>query len=114
MIARIWTARTTPAQAPQYADYLRTHVFNQLGGIDGHIQSLLLQRHADAVVDVQVITFWRSLDAIRAFSGADVEAAVVTDTAKALLLDFDRRARHFEVAGALFDSAIPDSVISFR
>ena len=110
MIARIWTARTTPALAPQYADYLRTHVFNQLRGIDGHLQSILLQRQIDAVVEVQVITFWRSLDSIRAFSGADVEAAVVTDTAQALLLDFDRRARHFEVAQA--DGALGAQAIS--
>jgi heme-degrading monooxygenase HmoA len=100
MIARIWTARTTPAQAAQYADYLRTHVFTQLRGIEGHLQSLLLQRDVNGVIEVQVLTFWRSLDVIRAFSGADVEAAVVTDTAKALLVDFDQRARHFEVVQA--------------
>jgi heme-degrading monooxygenase HmoA len=100
MIARIWTARTTPGKAPAYAHYLRTHVFTQLRGIDGHLQSLLLEREADGAMEIQVITFWRSLDAIGAFSGADVEAAVVSDAAKALLLDFDQRARHFTVAEA--------------
>jgi heme-degrading monooxygenase HmoA len=98
VIARIWTARTTPAKVSQYAEYLRTHVFAQLRDIDGYVHALLLQRDVAGVVEVQVITFWRSLDAIRAFASPDVEAAVVTDTAKALLIDFDQRARHFTIA----------------
>jgi hypothetical protein len=86
VIARIWTARTTPANASPYADYLQQHVFTALREMDGY----------DGV-EVQVITLWHSLDAIRAFAGADSEAAVVTGAAAALLTDFDRRARHFEV-----------------
>jgi heme-degrading monooxygenase HmoA len=97
VIARIWTARTTRAQAPAYAEYLRTHVFAGLRDIDGYERALLLQRDSDATVEVQVITFWRSLDAIRAFAGPDVEAAVVTETARTMLTEFDARARHFEV-----------------
>lgn len=97
MIARIWTAQTTRAQAPAYAEYLRTHVLPGLQDLDGYQRTMLLERAAGAVVELQVITFWRSLDAIRAFSGPDVEAAVVTDQAAALLTDFDRRARHFTV-----------------
>ena len=97
MIARIWTARTTPAQAPNYADYLQAHVMPELRSIDGYERALLLQRQDGAIVEVQVITFWRSLEAIRAFAGADVEAAVVTSDAAALLTDYDRRARHYTI-----------------
>lgn len=97
MIARVWTARTTRAKAGEYAQYLLTHVFAGLRGIDGYEHALLLQRDVGHDVEVQVITFWRSLDAIRAFAGADTEAAVVTDAAAALLTEFDRRARHFDV-----------------
>ena len=97
MIARIWTARTTPAHASAYAEYLRTHVVAALRGIDGYERALLLQNDAGDEVEVQVITFWRSLDAIHAFAGSDAEAAVVTPAAAALLTDYDRRARHFRV-----------------
>ena len=101
MIARIWAARTTRALVPTYADYLQAHVFPQLRGIDGYERALLLQRDVDADVDgaveVQVITFWRSLEAIRAFAGDDSESAIVTAEAAALLTDFDRRVRHFAV-----------------
>ena len=97
MIVRIWNARTTRAKAPAYAEYLRTHVFGRLRSIDGYERALLLRRDIGDDAELQVITFWRSLDAIRAFSGGDVEAAVVTEAAAALLTDYDRRVRHLEV-----------------
>jgi heme-degrading monooxygenase HmoA len=46
---------------------------------------------------VVVVTFWRSAEAVRAFAGDDPEQAVVADEAAALLTDFDRRVRHYEV-----------------
>lgn len=97
MIARIWSARATRDTAPAYAEYLRVHVFAGLRAIDGYETAMLLERESDGAVDIQVVTFWRSLDAIRAFAGADVETAVVTDQAAAMLLDYDRRVRHYRV-----------------
>ncbi|MGH9349208.1 MAG: antibiotic biosynthesis monooxygenase family protein [Vicinamibacterales bacterium] len=97
MIARIWTARTTRTQAPAYAEHLRTHVFARLGEIEGFVHALLLQREVADGVEVEVITFWRSLESIRAFAGPDAGAAVVTGTASALLTDYDRRTKHFQV-----------------
>jgi hypothetical protein len=38
-----------------------------------------------------------SLTAVRAFAGADYEAAVVPPSARALLLRFDARSAHYEV-----------------
>lgn len=108
MIARIWSARTTSGRAPEYAEYLRAHVFTGLHAVEGYERAILLQRPSGGfgtrpatdsvdVVEIQVITFWRSLDAIRAFSGPDLEAAVVTEQAAAMLLDYDRRVRHYEL-----------------
>jgi hypothetical protein len=47
---------------------------------------------------IVVLTFWRSLDAIRGFAGADLEGAVVAEEVAGLLTQFDRRVRHYEVA----------------
>jgi hypothetical protein len=38
------------------------------------------------------------MDAIRAFTGDDIEAAVVEPAARAVLADFDSRVRHIELA----------------
>jgi hypothetical protein len=46
---------------------------------------------------VTVITWWTSLDAIRAFAGEAVETAVVHDSAARMLLDFDKDVTHHDV-----------------
>jgi len=67
---------------------------------------MLLERRASHTVEIIVITLWRSLDSIRGFAGADLEAAVVTAEAASLLTQFDRRVRHYEVV--VKDDVQPD------
>jgi heme-degrading monooxygenase HmoA len=98
MIARVWSAQTTAAQAPAYVEHLRTQVLPALRKVDGYGGAMLLERAADDAVEIVVLTFWRSLDAIRGFAGADLEGAVVAEEAAALLTRFDRCVRHYEVA----------------
>jgi heme-degrading monooxygenase HmoA len=97
MIARVWSARTTPAQAPAYAEHLRAHVVPALRRVAGYAGMKLLERPLPGAVEVVVITFWQSAEAVRGFAGDDPEQAVVADEAAALLTDFDRRVRHYEV-----------------
>jgi mannose-6-phosphate isomerase-like protein (cupin superfamily) len=51
----------------------------------------------DGRTEIVVVTRWASIDAIRAFAGDDVEAAVVEPAARAVLADFDTRVRHIEL-----------------
>lgn len=97
MIARIWTAETTRTQAGAYNDHLTQRVFPALEALEGYAGANLLERAAGDAVEIIVITWWRSLDAIRAFAGADLDGAVVADEAAALLTRFDDRVRHYEV-----------------
>lgn len=97
MIARLWSAHTTPAGAQAYVDHLRTHVLPAVRKVDGYAGAMLLERAISDAVEVIVITWWRSLDAIRGFAGADLEEAVVASEAASLLTTFDRRVRHYEL-----------------
>jgi|SRR5579871_6149798 len=97
MIARIWKARATTARARDYAEYFRSTVVGELTAISGYEGATLLQRAAGDAVEVTVITWWTSLEAVRAFAGEAVETAVVHDTAARMLLDFDRGVAHHEV-----------------
>jgi heme-degrading monooxygenase HmoA len=97
MIARVWSARTTRVEAPKYAAHLRERVVPEIEQIDGYEGVVLLQREDGDRVEITVITYWRSLDAIRAFAGRDVDRAVVGEEAAAMLTDYDRRVRHHEV-----------------
>ena len=97
MIARVWSARATPAGARAYAGHLRTHVLPAVKQVDGYAGAVLLEREVSAAVEILVITWWQSLDAIRRFAGPDPEEAVVADDAAALLTAFDPRVRHYEL-----------------
>jgi hypothetical protein len=66
--------------------------------LDGYGGAMLLERALPDAVEIIVLTLWRSVDSIRGFAGADVEDAVVAEEAAALLTQFDRRVRHYEVA----------------
>jgi hypothetical protein len=56
-------------------------------------------------VEIVVTTYWQSLAAIDAFAGPDREFAVVAAEAAALLTDYDRRVRHYEVAQSSFSAS---------
>ena len=98
MIARVWSARATRAGAPQYVDYFTTHVLPELGAIAGYRGANVLTRGDDSV-EIVVITWWASLDAVRAFAGDTLDTAVVHGAAAALLTSFDREVKHYAVAG---------------
>jgi heme-degrading monooxygenase HmoA len=86
-----------PDKAPLYAQHLETAVLAELKKLDGFSHAMLLQRAVDDGVEVVVITFWESLEDIRKFAGEPLDRAVVADRAMALLDDFDRQVRHYDV-----------------
>jgi heme-degrading monooxygenase HmoA len=98
LIARIWSAQSTPAQAPAYADHLRSRVLPELKKMDGYSGAMLLERPDAGGVEIIVMTFWGSADSIKAFAGTDLERAVVEEEAVPLLTRFDRRVRHYDIA----------------
>jgi heme-degrading monooxygenase HmoA len=97
MIARIWKARATPQRVREYADYLKSTVVPELTAIHGYQGVTLLQRDQHGAVEVTVITWWESLEVIRAFAGEAIETAVVHDSAARMLIDFDRSVEHHQV-----------------
>jgi hypothetical protein len=48
-------------------------------------------------VEFLIMTRWDSIDAIGRFAGADPEAAVVPREVAAMMIEYDHRARHYEV-----------------
>jgi heme-degrading monooxygenase HmoA len=98
MIARLWSARSSKAQSTQYLEHFWRSVVPSLRTFDGYISSSVLVRSHGDSVEILVTTVWQTLQAIDAFAGSDRETAVVATEAAALLTDYDRRVRHYEVA----------------
>ncbi len=97
MIARIWKARATPNGARDYDAYFARTVQPELDALAGFEGATILHEHHGDVVEVAVVTWWTSLDAIRDFAGERLTEAVVHDEAAGLLIDFDRVVTHHEV-----------------
>jgi heme-degrading monooxygenase HmoA len=98
MIARLWSARTSKAKSTSYLEHFWQSVVPSLREFDGYVSASVLVRPFGDSVEILVITEWKSFQAIDAFAGADRETAVVASAAAALLTDYDRRVRHYEVA----------------
>jgi len=95
VIARIWKARASADRVAEYTAYFQSTVTPELRAINGYEGATLLHGVVrDRIVDVTVITWWTSLEAIRAFAGEAVETAVVHDSAARMLIDFDRTVSH--------------------
>jgi heme-degrading monooxygenase HmoA len=97
MWVRSWSARATPEGAESYQRHFERDVRPALESIPGQRGALLLRRHSGSEVNLLVLSFWESMDAIRAFAGTEATTAVVAPEAKAVLKDYDREVRLFEV-----------------
>ena len=97
MIARHWRGLAQRHRAAAYVEHLQTETFPALSRIAGFAGVWLLQRSEARGVEFLVITHWESPGAIARFSGPDPELAVVPEYVRALMVEFDDRARHYEV-----------------
>lgn len=101
MIARVWHGWTDAGRADAYERLLFDSVVAGLErrGIDGYRGASVYRRDVPEGVEFVTTLLFDSLDAVRAFAGADLRAVVPAE-ARALLSRFDERAAHYEVRHA--------------
>ena len=97
MISRQWRGLARPERAMEYEEHLKTETFPALKRIPGFLDASILRRRLDQGVEFVVVSRWESLEAIARFAGSDVEAAVVPAKVQAMMVEYDRRVRHFDV-----------------
>ena len=102
MIARVWSARTTPALSSAYLEHFSQHVQPSLQKLTDFLGFVVAQRASATEIEIVVTTYWQSLAAVDTFAGPNRDSAVVAAEAAALLTDYDRRVRHYEIARASF------------
>jgi heme-degrading monooxygenase HmoA len=96
MIMCIGRGTAALANAANYQRHFRDAVVPEPGRLAGHRGVNLLRCVAGEQVEFLAVTLWDSLDAVKAFAGADPGVAVV-EPAAAALAEYDRFARHYEV-----------------
>ncbi len=101
MISRHWKGTARPGQAEAYIQHLSSETFPKLQAIPGFLSASILRREVHGGTEFQIVTLWESFGAIQAFAGEDIDVAVVSEAAQAMLLTFDRHVMHYEVAGGV-------------
>ena len=98
MIARTWTGSVRSADADRYADYIRETGFSEYGETPGNRGAWLLRREGPERTEFITLSLWESEEAIKAFAGEDIEAAVLYPEDEKYLLGGESSVAHYEVA----------------
>jgi heme-degrading monooxygenase HmoA len=96
MITRLWHGWTSRENADRYQSLLESDLLPAIHRIEGYAGAQVLRRDAGDEVEFITLTFFDSMDAVRAFAGDDFERAVVPEEARKLLSHFDQRSAHYE------------------
>jgi len=79
MIMRTWRGVVRRADADRYADYIRETGFAEYAETPGNRGGWLLRRDEGEETEFLTVSLWESREAIVAFAGEDIEAAVLYD-----------------------------------
>lgn len=97
MIARVWEGLVPAAKEAPYQQFLAQEVLPEIRATAGNRGAMVLRRAEGDRVRFLVLSYWASLDAIRAFAGDDVERAHYRPAALEFLIDPAPFATHYEV-----------------
>ena len=99
MIVRMWHGRVPSEKARAYREFLNARAIPDYQSTPGNLSVTILERQEGEVTHFITMTFWESLDAIRAFAGDDVEVAKYYPEDPEFLLEFEPTVVHYEVVG---------------
>jgi heme-degrading monooxygenase HmoA len=97
-IKRIWHGWTSHENADPYQELLHREIFPGIESknIDGYRSVELFRRELKDEVEFITIMTFDSLQDVKKFQGKDYEKSYVPDSARKLLLRWDKVAAHYE------------------
>ena len=98
MIARTWRGAVRTADAAAYAAYIDETGMKAYTATPGNQGAYMLTREVGELTEFTTLSFWDSVDAIRAFAGEDYETAVFYPEDDRYLVERDATCTHYEVA----------------
>ena len=97
MIMRTWRGVVRRADADRYGDYIKETGFTEYGETPGNRGAWLLRRDDDDATRFVALSMWDSPDAVRAFAGDDIDAAVLYPEDERYLRPGSSSVTHYEV-----------------
>jgi heme-degrading monooxygenase HmoA len=97
MIARIWRGVVRTEDADEYSAYIAETGFTAYGETAGNRGAWMLRRDDEGRTEFLTFSLWESVEAIRAFAGDDIEAAVYYPEDERFLIERDDTVKHYDV-----------------
>lgn len=97
MIARIWHGETPPEKADEYLDYLTRTGVSDYRATEGNRGAYVLRRVEDGRAHFLTVSFWDSMEKVKAFAGPDPDVARYYPEDEGFLLEFEPTVAHYEV-----------------
>jgi heme-degrading monooxygenase HmoA len=97
MVARTWRGWTRTEDADDYAGYIAETGLRSYRQTPGNRGAWIMRRDEGGRTEFVTLSFWDSLDAIRAFAGDDLERAVYYPEDDRFLVDREDRVKHWEL-----------------
>jgi heme-degrading monooxygenase HmoA len=95
----MWHGRVPTSKAKAYREFTNSRAIPDYQSVPGNLSVHVLEREEGEITHFMTLTFWDSLDAIRAFAGEDVERAKYYPEDADFLLEFEPTVVHYEVVG---------------
>ena len=95
MIVRSWKARASEAGAREYAVFFQSTLARAMKAIPGNRGAMMLSRANGGDVELLMLTYWDSMEAVQRFAGDDPEQAVVEPRAREILTSYDPTVEHY-------------------
>ena len=100
MVARMWHGMTPIGKADEYSKFLVERAIPDYRGTPGNLAAYVLRREDRGKTHFITLTFWESLEKIKAFAREPVDRAKYYAEDKNFLLEFDPKVQHWEVVGS--------------
>src|SRR5262245_44836879 len=97
MIARVWRGATLAENGDAYAAYIEESAMEDARKLAGARGSLVLRRERAGYAEFETIILFDSLDDVKAFAGADLDAAVFFPEDDAYLVERELAVKHYDV-----------------
>lgn len=99
MIVRLWHGRVPTSKAAAYRVVTNGRAIPDYRSVPGNLSVHVLERQEGEATHFITLTFWDSLESIRAFAGDDLEKAKYYPEDADFLLEYEPRVVHYEVVG---------------
>ena len=93
----MWRGVVRREDADEYTAYIRDTGIAEYTQTPGNRGAWMLRRDEGERTEFVTYSLWDSLDAIRAFAGDDIEAAVYYPEDERFLIEQEDRVKHYEI-----------------